>query len=496
MSFISTKLSVISGLKWNTISVIATKSTDFAVMLILARLLLPEAYGIVGMAMVVVGLLEVVSDMGLFNALVQRKEDQLTEVRYSSAFWFLLAISLLFISCFFLFISPFGANFYEEPRLTPILNALSFYLFFNISSIIPRVILTKRLNFRSLVTISFFGTALSSLAAITMALLGFGVWSLVVKYLVGSGIVLISYWLKVGWRPRFVFSMRALIDIAGYSTFTQLNGVLHFFRKNLDYLIIGKLVSAHLLGVYTLAFMLSLTLKSQLYSIFNKVFFPIYSKLQDQPDQIKIYYLQVMKMTAIVTFPISILLIGLSDQIILIIFGQKWIEAATPLRILSVASMIFAISGTPAEVLKGIGKPAVSFYLNTFNTFLVALPLIYLGLKYFGLEGVAYAVCIHYTTSRITFHYFMKKYIGITDQEVLSALKSPALAAAAMLAVIYVVTMLDLKTFPELILAGFTGCFTYMLFFINDMRKGIQFIKKARTKKPDIKFHRDKAIKF
>lgn len=266
--------------------------------------------------------------------------------------------------------------------------------------------------------------------------------------------------------------------MAGYSTFTQLNGILHFFRKNLDYLIIGKLVSSHMLGIYTLAFMLSLTLKSQLYSIFNKVFFPVYSKLQDNPEQIKKYYLQTMRMTAIVTFPISIVFIGLAEEIILFFFGDAWLEAAQPLRVLSVASMIFAISGTPAEVLKGIGKPSISFYLNTLNTFVVALPLIYFGQKYFGIVGVAYAVCIHYTTSRITFHYFMKKYIHITDREVMIALKDPALAALVMLAVIHLVTLIKMTGLLVLLVAGVAGGLAYLLFFVNDLKQGIKLIKK------------------
>ncbi|MCP2043995.1 O-antigen/teichoic acid export membrane protein [Pontibacter sp. HSC-36F09] len=469
---------VLSGLKWNTISVVATKSTDFLVMLILARLLVPEAYGIVGMAMLVVGILEVVSDMGLYNALIQKKEDELTEIRYSSALWFLLIVSLILVLCFFLFISQAGADFYEEPRLVPILNALSIYLFFNISSIIPRVILTRKLNFKSLVTITFLGTAISSVAAVIMALSGFGVWSLVTKYIAGSGVILVSYWVKVGWTPKLVFSKDVLIEMAGYSIYTQLNNILHFLRKNLDYLIIGKLVSSHLLGIYTLAFMLSLTLKSQLYSIFNKVFFPVYSKLQDDPEKIKMYYLQTMRMTAIITFPISVLFIGLAEEIILFFFGAKWLEAAAPLRILSVAAMIFAISGTPAEVLKGIGKPSVSFYLNTINTFVIAFPLIYFGQKYFGIEGVAYAVCIHYTTSRIAFHYFMKKYIHITDREVLHALKDPTLAAIVMLAIIYLITLVGMAVLLELLVAGIIGGLVYLLFFLNDLKQGIRLIKK------------------
>ncbi|MBX0332377.1 lipopolysaccharide biosynthesis protein [Pontibacter sp. HSC-14F20] len=469
---------VLSGLKWNTISVVATKSTDFLVMLILARLLVPEAYGIIGMAMLVVGILEVVSDMGLYNALIQKKEDELTDIRYSSALWFLLVVSIIFVLCFFLFVSEAGATFYNEPRLVPILNALSIYLFFNISSIIPRVILTRKLNFKSLVTLTFLGTVLSSIAAVIMALLGFGVWSLVTKYVVGSGVILVSYWVKVGWAPKFVFRKDVLLEMAGYSVYTQLNNILHFLRKNLDYLIIGKLVSSHLLGIYTLAFMLSLTLKSQLYSIFNKVFFPVYSNLQDNPEKIKMYYLQTMRMTAIITFPISVLLIGLAEEIILFFFGAKWLEAAAPLRILSVAAMIFAISGTPAEVLKGIGKPSVSFYLNTINTFVIALPLIYFGQKYFGIEGVAYAVCIHYTTSRIAFHYFMKKYIHITDMEVMYALKDPTLAALVMLVIIYLITLVGMAVLLELLVAGLLGGLVYLLFFLNDLKQGIRLIKK------------------
>ncbi len=475
------KSKVLSGLKWNSISVFATRSTDFLVKLILARLLLPDAYGVVGMAMLIIGFLNIVSDMGLFNALVQKKEDELTDVRYCSSFWFLLVLALVFICCFFLFISPLCASFYNEPRLIPILNALSFYFFFNILSIVPRVILTRKLDFKNLVRITYFGTALSSVMAVVLALLGFGVWSLVVKSLVGSGIIFFSYWVKVGWRPKFIFKGRVLTQLAGYSTYTQINGILFYFRNNLDYLIIGKLVSAHLLGVYTLAFTLSESLRSQLYSIFNKVFFPIYSKIQDDKDQIKYYYLKVMRLTAAVTFPVSVIFIGLAENIVLVLFGPNWIEAAEPLRILAVASMIFAISGTPAEVLKSIGKPSVSFYLNLINTFLVALPLIYFGQIYFGLTGVASAVCVHYTISRLTFHYYMKKYIYITDRDVFLALRKPIIAAAAMLSIIYCTAFIQVSLLSNLLLAGFTGSLAYSLFFIGDLKKGLKLIKKGRV---------------
>lgn len=476
MSRTAIKSKVLSGLKWNTISVFGTRGTDFIVKLILARFVLPDAYGLVGMAMMIIGFLTVVSDMGLFTALVQKKEDELTDVRYSSAFWYLLGLASVFTICFFLFISPLGASFYNEPRLIPVLNSLGFYLFFNILNIIPRVILTRKLDFRSLVRITFLGTTLSSVLAIITALLGFGVWSLVLKSLVSAFTIFISYWTRVGWRPKFVFNYSVLKDLAGYSTYTQVNAILFYFRNNLDYLIIGKLVSAHLLGVYTLAFTLSENMRAQLYSIFNKVFFPIYSKIQDDIEQIRDYYLKVMRLTAIVTFPISILFISLSTDIILVFWGKRWIETAEPLSILAVASMIFAISGTPSEVLKSIGKASVGFYLNLINTFVIAFPLIYFGQKYYGLAGVAYAVCIHYTVSRLTYHHYMKKYINITDKDITKTLRMPVLAAMAMLGSIYLVKILALPHLENLILSTLVGCIIYGFILLRDLKKGLKLV--------------------
>ncbi len=192
MPVVNIKSKVLSGLKWNTFSLIVSRGTDFIVNLILARLLMPDSYGVVGMAQIIIGFLTVISDMGLFNALIQKKDDELIEARYSTVFWYLLIIASFFVCCFFLFISPAGASFYNEPRLVPVLNALSFYLFFNILSIIPRVILTKQLDFRSLVQITYLGSILSSVVAIAFAFLDFGVWSLVVKSIVSSSIIFFS----------------------------------------------------------------------------------------------------------------------------------------------------------------------------------------------------------------------------------------------------------------------------------------------------------------
>ncbi|HYH16224.1 MAG TPA: lipopolysaccharide biosynthesis protein [Flavisolibacter sp.] len=475
------KSKMLSGLKWNSISLIATRSTDFIVKLILARLLLPESFGVVGMAMIIINFLTVCSDMGFFHALIQKKDEELREVRYSTVFWYLFLIAVLFVFLFVFFISPLGARFYDEPRLEPVLNALSFHLFFCILYTIPRVILTKQLDFKSLTRITYSGTILSSVIAITMAFLNFGVWSLVAKSLVGSSVICFSYWLKVGWRPKFIFHFKSFKELARYSFFTQVTALLFYFRNILDYLIIGKLVSAHMLGIYTLAYTLTETLKSQLYTIFGKVFFPIYSKIQDDKSKIKHYYLKIMHATAVLTFPISFFFIGLSENIIMLFFGERWIEAAVPLRILSFASIIFSISGTSGEVLKSIGKPSAGFYMHIANTFIIALPLIYFGQVYFGLAGVAGAVCIHSFVSRMVFHTFMKKYIGLTNKDVYDTLKKPFMAALFMLCAIFLVNSFGLSLLPNFILASLSGVIVYCTILFDDLSDIVTHIRKRRT---------------
>lgn len=442
---------------------------------------MPESFGVVGMAMIIINFLTACSDMGFFHALIQKKNDELTEVRYSTVFWYLFVIAILFVLCFKFFISPLGAQFYNEPRLEIVLNALSFYLFFCILYTIPRVILTKQLDFKNLTQITYLGTALSSVVAISMAFLNFGVWSLVAKYLVGSSVICISYWVRVGWRPKFVFRFNMIRELAKYSFYTQATSLLFYFRNNLDYIIIGKLVSAHLLGIYTLAYTLTETLKSQLYTVFGKVFFPIYSKMQDDKIKIKHYYLKIMHATAVLTFPISILFIGLSENIILLFFGERWFEAAVPLRILSVASIIFSISGTSGEVMKSIGKPSAGFHLHVANAFLIALPLIYLGQIYFGLAGVAGAVCIHSFVSRIIFHRFMKKYVGLTDKDVYKTLKKPITAALFMLCTILLINSFEFSLLPNFIIASLSGAVVYCTILFDELSYIIVLIKKRRT---------------
>jgi O-antigen/teichoic acid export membrane protein len=473
---------VISGLKWNSLSSFLTKGSDFIVKLILARLLLTEAFGMVGMAMVIIGFMKAFSDMGLYNALIQKKEDDKTQLRYSSAFWFLLILGLTLVVLFYSILSEKGAAFYNEPRLVPILNTLSLYLFFVILSIVPRAILMRNLNFKALVKISILGSVVSSVTAIIMAFLNFGVWSLVAKYLVDSVIVLLSYWFKIGWRPDFKFKGNTLTNLAGYSVFIQANGMLAFFRTHIDYLIIGKLVSAHVLGIYTLAYTLSEVLRTQIYNILNKVFFPVFSNIQDDIVLIKDYYLKTIRFTSIITFPVSVFFIGLAQDFIPLVFGEKWIESVTSLKILSFASMIFSISGTPAIVLKSIGKPNVSFYLNFFNTLFVAFPLIYFGLKYYGIEGVAVAVCIHYTTSRIVFHNFMIKHINLTNKDVYFALQRPIIASISMFAAIYIISLVILNPLINLILASIIGFGVFAIFFVSEFQLLYSMVVKKKIK--------------
>ena len=415
-------LQIRSGLTSMAFKLGMTKATGFLVTLILARLLVPEMFGLVAMVAVVIGFLGIFADLGLQNALIQRRREPVSALRYDSAFWFLAGAGLVMAGLVWLVGVPFMVWFYDEPRLQPIAMALALGLWMGTLSTLPRVRLTRLMKFRSIVRADVLGMLAGAGGAIALALAGAGLWALVGKSLISSLVTLVLIWKATRWRPRLRFDLQSLRDVVGFSGYMLANSVLYYLRKNMDVIIVGKLLGASALGVYSLAFALTETLRMQLYSVVNKVMFPAYSRMQNDPAAMKPYYLATIRYMALITWPISTLLILFADPLVPMLFGEAWIEAVRPVQILAVASMVFALSGTPAEVLKGLGRPEISLYIQSINTVFVALPAIYFGAIHYGLEGAAIGVLIQYITARIAYQVVIYKFIKAEKKEILKNL--------------------------------------------------------------------------
>lgn len=428
------------GLGSMAVKLAITKATGFAVKLVLARLLVPEMFGLVAMVTVVLGFLKIFADLGLKKALIQRRRDSVSTLRYDSAFWFLAVAGLIMAALVWLAGVPFMIWFYDEPRLAPIAMAMAFSMWLSTLGTVPRVRLTRLMKFRQIVRADVIAMLVGAASAIALALAGAGLWALVGQSMINGAVSLVLIWAATRWRPRRRFDLQSLRDVVGFSGYMLANSVLYYLRKNMDVIIVGKLLGASALGVYGLAFALTETLRMQLYSVVNKVMFPAYSRMQDDPAAMKPYYLATIRWMALITWPVSTLLILFADPLVPVLFGEAWTEAVRPVQILSVASMVFALSGTPAEVLKGLGKAGLLFWISAIHTILIALPSVIVGAWFFGLEGAAWGVLAQYSIARVMFHISMRVHLGLSELEVIKSVMPALLSSAGLMAIFAIST--------------------------------------------------------
>ncbi len=416
---------------WNTFQLIAARGAALLVQLILARILLPEHFGIVGMAAVFIDIIGAVGDLGLAAALIQYKKEKLTQEHLNTAFWASLGFNGLIFLFFALVVGPFAAWFYGEPLLQVIVPIAGAENLLRSFGLIQRVILTRELRFKPIGIVEASSSILSGIIAIGAALAGAGVWSLVIKDLGFVGISLPLLWLTVKWRPRFSFSRTALNDILGAGIYDALQRLFLFTMKNIDYLLVGKFLGAELLGIYTLAFVLADSFRLQVWAILNKVMFPIYSQVQDDLSRVKDYYLKIIKYNTMAVTPIMLTFIFFAEPLIRTFFGEKWLLAIFPLQVMAFSAFVVTLSGTAVAVLKGLGKFDVSFRLTILNALLISIPAFTIGIYFFGINGAAFAVLVHQTSSQILLQLQMRKLVGVTEKEIVEAVKIPIYGALA-----------------------------------------------------------------
>lgn len=419
---------VVTGVFWNVVQLVINRSFDFAIKLILARLLFPDQFGIVGMATVFTSFVQVFNDIGIGAALVQRKEEQLKEVHYHTSFWTGVIWSVAIYLIILFIVAPMAATFYKEPILKSIIPVLSLGVLSSPINLVHNAQLTKQMNFKKLAFISNVSTIFSGVLALVLAYLNFGIWALVFNSVATFIIAMPLYFRATGWYPKFLWDKQAFNDIFGFGVYTTGTNLFNNLIQKIDYLLIGKLLSASALGTYTLAFVLTDTFRSQLMNIMNKVMYPVYGKKQDDLLSLKRYYLNVVKYNSLVIYPIMIFLAVLGEPFIITFFGAKWQGTILPLKILAVSVMVHMMVNSHGSLIRGLGKPKLEMNLQLFKALFLYAPLISLGIYKYGIIGAASAYLINKVLEVIIAQYFLKKLVNISFSELLVNLKAPIIA--------------------------------------------------------------------
>jgi teichuronic acid exporter len=386
---------IFNGLKWASIELVFDSIIKFSLKLLLAKLLLPEDFGLLGMCMIFIGIISAISRMGIGAALIQKKTDQEAETLYNTAFWtnIFLAIAMYLIISFVL--GPIIAWFYEEPMLKNIIPILSLSIISQPLSLIHGTILTRKLDFKKLSKAYNLSTLISGIIAITTAFLGFGVWALVIDYVLSTSIAIPILMVFTKWKPKLEWKKTYFYQIFGFGAYSTGTSIIRSIANSVDYLIIGKLLGSSLLGSYTLAFMLTNQLKSFLSRTVNKVMYPVFSKFQDDPVKLKSFFFQILKVNSIMIYPVMAFLVYFGEDVILTFFGNKWVEAVLPLKILAFAMLIELLGNAIDTILRAKGKPKLELKILTQVNLLVLVPGIFLGVYFYDLVGASVAVLIN-----------------------------------------------------------------------------------------------------
>lgn len=416
---------VLSGIKWSSANLLITRAVSFISKIYLASLIAPEHFGLLTTSLVAIGLVQNFADLGLKSALIQKKKDAIAKERYSSAFWVLLIVGFLLTILAATAGSYAVSAFYSEPLLVSVVSVMSIAILLSNLGIIPTVLLSRSLKFKYLILSDLISILFGVSIAISLAVAGFNIWALVAQVISAQFVNMIVLFRFSRWAPKRLLVISSLFDVKSFSGYAMGMSAVHFLRKNMDYILIGKLLGASPLGLYTLAYTLTEAIREQLLNLIAKVMFPAYSRLQLSPESIKPYYLKTLRYAALITFPFCMFLILYAGPVVETFFNKEWSDIQRPLQVLSLASMIFVLSGTSSEVLRAIGLPKIAFRISILNTVFVAIPLLYIGIKTYGLEGAAWATVIHFTVHRLAYHIAIRRPLKLTEMDILVAL-SPA----------------------------------------------------------------------
>jgi O-antigen/teichoic acid export membrane protein len=387
-----------SGFKWASFSSITSTGLQIIQLLVLTRLLFPEDFGLMAMITVIIGLMQSYSDLGISNAIIHYQN--ISREQLSSLYWLNVFAGVL---SFFLLIVciPLIVVLYNEPKISElILWAASIFL------IIPwgqqfQVLLQKELLFKQLSIIEVCGSFGGAATAIISAFLGNGVFSLIYGQLANAFIraALLIFNAQHEWRPRFHFRRSDLKGFLGFGLYQMGERGINFLGWNLDKMIIGILLGSHTLGLYSIAYQLMVKPFQMFNPIITRITTPLFSKIQNDNVLLRKTFLNMVRFTALIMFPVYIGMIVLAQPLFLLLFGEQWLPAVSVFQVLAILGFFYSIGNLMGSLLVGKGRPDIGFNLNVAVFFLYGIA-VWTGAQ-FSMEGTAWGLVT--TTGLILF---------------------------------------------------------------------------------------------
>jgi PST family polysaccharide transporter len=423
---------VLHGLSWNFVARFGTQFAQLASGIVLARLLTPSEFGVIGMLFVFTGFAQILSDSGLNAALIYHQE--VTEAHRSTAFWVQCAIGAS-LTVIFVLGAPLLARFYHLSTLAPLTRLIAVVFLAQALGQVQYSLLTKEFQFRKLAATSIGATVLSGSLAVLLAWLGYGVWALAWQMLAAAVLTCCGYWLFSSWRPRLLFDRRAARELGNYAVYLLGYGSLNYWMRNGDNLAIARLLGAYDLGIYARAYTLMLLPLNNISAVIGQVMFPALSQMRGDLVRFGNAYLRATRLIALISFPLMTGLAIFSDAIVALLFGPKWLAVVPILRVFSFVGLLQSIVFPVGWVFTALGKTRDQFRLSLVLAcaFVIAIAG---GIRY-GLQGVAYAYSLWTLLTAVLNLQIVARYMKLSLRTILGSVARIALMTIAMGTIVF-----------------------------------------------------------
>ncbi len=366
----SLRSKTIDALSWSFLESVGLRGVRFVLGVVLARLLLPEQFGLIGMLTIFMAVAQTFLDSGFGAALIQKRE--VTPTDTCSIFYFNIVVGLAAAGLLCL-IAPWIAAFYNQPILTPLTRALSLTIVINSFGLIQGAILDKQINLKTQTKISLIASIISGVVGVTLAAVGFGVWSLVVQEISKTMLRTACLWFLKSWRPALMFSLKSLREMFSFGSRLLASGLLNQIFENIYLLVIGKLFSANALGFFIRAKTFGELPSETLSSMVGRVTFPVFSTIQDDPARLQRGMRKALTTLVLLNFPMMIGLAVVARPLVLVLITEKWTECIPYIQLLSFLGLLYPLHVINLTLLQALGRSDLFLRLEIIKKVLVVI---------------------------------------------------------------------------------------------------------------------------
>ncbi len=349
----SLKQKTVKGVFWSSAERFSVQGIQFFVMIVMARLLTPKDYGLVGMLTIFIAIAQSLIDSGFSQALIRKQHR--TETDNSTVFYFNVVVGLLLYAIFYIS-APWVARFYDSPELTALMRVVCLSVVFNSLAVVQRALLTVCIDFKTQAKASLTAAIISGIVGISMAYAGFSYWSIAAQQLINLGLNTLLLWIFARWHPCRTYSWTSFRELFAFGSKLMVSGLLDVVYRNMYLLVIGKVFTASSLGYYTRANQFAEFPSSNLTGIMQRVTYPVLCQIQDNDERLAQIYRRFLRLSAFLIFPLLVGLSAVAEPFVLLLLKEQWLFAATLLQIICFAMMWYPIHAINLNLLQVKGR--------------------------------------------------------------------------------------------------------------------------------------------